>query len=210
MDEGLTSVTAIGSLLALELHAQTVGEGLHRMLGGRVLGLQDHGALGEDAAHIDDRAAAMAQMIRRDHRAVDDAPVVHLEELPLILDRDLGDVAIEGHGGVVHPGVEAAEGVDGRAGDPFQILAPADIRGNSDRVCTAAAEFLGDAAQGLLIARDENQSFHPPRAERMRRREADAAGCAGDHDHLFLDRLLPNRHGTLLPIPQVFTKRGST
>ena len=56
-------------------------------------------------------------MLDRDQRAIDDPPIVGLEQAALILDRGLGDLAEDGDAGVVDPGVEAAEAGYGRRGD---------------------------------------------------------------------------------------------
>src|SRR5690349_1564011 len=74
------------STFLLDLHPQGIGERLHRVLAGRVVALKRDGTVTRDAAEVDDGATMVLEMRDCRERAVDDAPVVHVEEPPRILD----------------------------------------------------------------------------------------------------------------------------
>ena len=64
----------------LDLDAQRIGEALNRMLRGAVHALQRDDGVRYLAAHVDQRAMALAQLRQRHQRAVHDAPEVGVEQ----------------------------------------------------------------------------------------------------------------------------------
>ena len=84
------------------------------------------------------------------------APVVGLEEPPLVLDRRLLQRADHGGAGVVHPGIDAAEFLLGMLGRGLERGGIGDVGGVP---CGAAAGLVGYAAP-------------PPRALPRRARRA--------------------------------------
>src|SRR5829696_4716364 len=164
----------------------------------RVLGLVGHRAVAEHAADVDDGAAAApADMLGGDERAVDDAPVVDLELAPLILDRKLTHIALERDRGIVHPGVDAAEGLGCDLGDALDVLAFRHVRRDDNRLPAAPDAFAGHLPQRVLVAGRE----HEPGAAlggHLRGGAADAARGAGDDDDLLFERLQRDAHRGLL------------
>jgi hypothetical protein len=83
------------SIAAGLIRVTLTGESLGRVLGGGVRALQREGALGQDAADVDQGAAAVAQVRQRHPAAVHGAPVVGLEHSTLILERHLVDAPVD-------------------------------------------------------------------------------------------------------------------
>src|SRR5215207_10798210 len=132
-------------------------------------------------------------MLGRDERSVDHAPIVDLELPALILERDLGHLAVERDGGVVHPRVEAAEAVLGHFGDALDVCALADIRRDDHGPSAAAGAFVGDLAQRLLVACSEHEA-RAAVGRHLGGGAPDAARGAGDDDDLLFERLQLNSH----------------
>ena len=97
-----------------QLHAQGVGEALDGVLRRAVHALPRNGAVGQRAADVDERAAAVAEMLGRDAGPVDDPPKVRVQQAPVIRVGDVGHTAIDRHAGVVDPGVKAAKARNGQ------------------------------------------------------------------------------------------------
>jgi hypothetical protein len=144
--------------LVFQLHAQRVRERLHGMFRGRVGALQDEGAVRQDAADVDDGAAAPFQVLGGGQRAFHDAPVIDLEELTLVGDRHLLDGAVDRHRRVVDPGIETAEAVDRRFGDAPQIIGLRHVGHDRDRLAALGPDLPRELLERRFVAGDENQT----------------------------------------------------
>ena len=177
-------------VLAHQLHAQGVGETLHRVLRGRIDALDRQGRVGQDGADIDDGPAALAQpqVLGRHQRAVDHAPVVGFEQPPLVIQAGHADGTVDRDAGIVDPGVEAAE----QAHAFFRRLGQGRMVGHvgdgPGRAGARGLELLGKGLQVAFAARDQEDAGPRPRRP-TRRRQADAGGSAGDDDGLFVQGL---------------------
>ncbi len=165
-----------------------LGGGVHAVHGDR------RGRLG--AAQVDDRAAVLAQVFGGDGGAVVGAPEVGFEQAPMVRVAGVLDLADHRDAGVVHPGIETAELLDGEVGDLLHGLAIADVGCQGDHLI-AAAEFAGDLLQRLLVARHQHQAGALGHGG-ARGGQADAAGGAGDDDDLLGERTKIGLHGVLL------------
>src|SRR5207249_9432144 len=82
------------------------------MLRSAVRTLQRYGAVGHDRADVDNRTAAVPQVRNRCAASVNDAPEVHVEQAPLVVEWDICRLAVDGNPRVIDPGVETAELLD--------------------------------------------------------------------------------------------------
>ncbi len=159
------------------------------MLRGRVHALVGEREVRGDAAHVDEGAAALPQVLGRHQGAEHRAPEVGLDQALVIGVADLAQLTVDRAPRHVHPGVEAAEGRHRAVGDRLDIRPVADIRHDVDRLAADALDLGLDARQGVAAARCQH---HPGAALRCHagRGEADARGCPGDHDDLLAERLV--------------------
>lgn len=98
-----------------QLAGPHAGHGLDGGLGPAVDGLPQEAAVGADGGEVDDAAGAVRGQVRRrrlheEERAEDVDPVGGVE----VLDRDLGQLAVDGHAGVVDQDVDLEPVVGGR------------------------------------------------------------------------------------------------
>src|SRR5690606_26819799 len=86
--------------------------------------------IGKLAANIDQRPAAMLQLVKGCHGSVDHTPVVGLKKLTLIFQRYLLELPEDGDASIVHPGLESAECQHGCLHDFLMILRDAHVGHN--------------------------------------------------------------------------------
>jgi hypothetical protein len=157
--------------------------------------LQDVGPIAQHASHVDDLAAALAQMPRGHQAAVQNAEVVGIEESTMVLERDLLDGSEDCNAGIVDPGIEAAELADRRLGDSLHVVIAADIRRNGYGSPTLGLAVTRDFLQGSLVPGHESK-LGTTTGQGVGRRQADAAGRSGENHNLLLDGLEAYCHGT--------------
>jgi hypothetical protein len=125
---------------------------------------------------------------------VDRAPEVDLEELTHVFDGDFGELSIERNPGVVDPGVQGAEFLDGGRGDPLHVLFIRHVGHYRVGSATAVPDPLYSGSQLRLISRAENEAG-AAFGRAVRGREAYPASPAGyDHD-LLVQWLELDTHG---------------
>ena len=127
-----------------------------------------------------------AQVRHRDRRAVDLAPVVDVELPPHVLDREIHDAAVDRDGGVVDPGVDAAELARcAVSAMRFDLLRVGDIGDDVDGAPALPADLLDGASRGRARCARRAPRRRPRSRRHLRRHQPDAAGRAGDDDDLF-------------------------
>jgi hypothetical protein len=181
------------SLLGLQLHPEGVGKSLHRVLGSRVGALQWDSAVGYDAADVDQGSASGAKPRYRRPGSIHRPPEIYFEQPPHVFDRHFHQVSIERHPSVVYPGVDGAELLDRRGGQPLDVLLVSHVGHHG--ACHAATFF--DGRNGFpelgLVARAQDHAGPPVRSA-LGGGQADAAGAAGDHHDLVFQPLQFDSH----------------
>ncbi len=142
---------------------------------------------GHVAADVDHGATGLPEIWQRRERAVHHTEVVHLEEAPCILCRDLGQRPEETDAGVVDPGVDAAERLDRPAGHGVHLVKAGHVATHGDRRRTVAIQLLGSLTQDRLVARHHHDA-RPCNRSVLGRRQPDTARCTRDHQHLVPQR----------------------
>ena len=157
----------------LDLAAKRLGKPFDRELGRAIRALERNCELPKHAADVDDRPAPFPQMPRRRERAVHDAPVDDVEHAALVVERNLVEPAVHEGTCVVHPGVEAAEHVYRARRRRIDLLGVRDIGHRVIRPRPLRPHLVAQLAQGVLVARHQQQR-RPAFRQQARRREADA------------------------------------
>ncbi|SCU76263.1 hypothetical protein CNECB9_290001 [Cupriavidus necator] len=170
-------------LLLLQFQPQRIGEALDRVLRGRVGALQRQRSVRRLAAHVDDGAAVLAQVRGSRQRAMHGAPVVGIEQPPLVFQRHVAMAAEDGHAGVVDPGIEATEALDGSLRHLANLFMLADIGHHGDDFIAMLAQLFGQLVQRALAARHQHQPCTLLR-RLARRHQAHAAAGTGQDDDL--------------------------
>src|SRR5215207_6772789 len=116
-----------GRALLFQLHSERVGEAVDRVLRGAVDALQRDCAVADGRAHVDERAAALAQVFDRGERAVDSPPEVRLEQAAHVLDGRVDYLPVDGDARVVDPSVYAPEAFERRLCDAPHVVLPPNV-----------------------------------------------------------------------------------
>ena len=177
-------------LVHLQFDAEGIGKALHRVLR-RVVGSQDRPRqVRVDRADVDDRTAfaGIAEMARRDRRAMDDAPVIGLEDLAMVFHLEVEDLGIDADPGIVHPGIDPAEAFDGLVGQALHVAFVAHVHDRVVGRSAARLDLAADLLQRLFVAGREHDP-RPPRGRHLGSAEAVAGRGPGDDHDLVLDRL---------------------
>ncbi len=140
----------------LDLHPQRVGKAEQRRLHRRIWALQRDCAVGQDRADIDDRAALALEVGERGHAALDHSEIADVEHPPMLCHREFFERREDGDRGVVNPGVEAAERVDGALGDMLGGAFLADVDVDRDRFAALVTNGDGGFVQGERVAGREH------------------------------------------------------
>src|SRR6476469_256054 len=96
----------------LHFHTQRIGIGFDRMFAGTVHPLEWNGAIGQDAADVDERSAVLAKMPHRNARSDGDSPEVRLEQPTLIFQRYIDDTSVSRDTGAIDPCIDPSKTVD--------------------------------------------------------------------------------------------------
>src|SRR3954471_4145528 len=177
----------------LKLHAERVRKALNRVLGRRVDALQRNGAIRCHAADVDQRAAMLPELGQGNQRAINLSPEVRFKELTHIRLRELLDPTPNADAGVVHPGIDTAKGLNGLGCEALKILAATDIANQSYRPAPFSLNFPDRLVQRLPGPPCEHYGC-ALRGCHSRRRQPNAARCAGDDDNLIGQAFEPNCH----------------
>ena len=172
----------------LHLQAQRIGEALHRVLARRVVALQRVARVRQDAADVDEGAAAAAEVRQRGEAAVHDPPVVSLEEASRVLDGDLLDQAVHRDAGVVDPGVDPSQLGDHVPRHPLHGGMVGHVRDAIARASAAVADLLCRLIQVRFVARHQHHGGASRRGP-SRGGETNPARGAGHHQNLLRQRL---------------------
>src|SRR5690606_3048556 len=98
------------------------------------------------------------EVLARDDRAVDDAPVVGVEQPTGVVEGHVEQLAIDRHSGVVDPGIEPAEAVAREAGDAAKRFEIGDVGGKLCRLATLALELADKILKLALRAAGEHHA----------------------------------------------------
>src|SRR5215213_637520 len=188
-----------GRALLFELHPERVREALDRVLRRAVDALQRYRAVADRAADVDERAAALAEVLDCGERAVDRPPEVRLEQASHVLDGRVRDLPVDGDARVVDPRVDAAEAFERRLRDAPHVVLPPDIRRDVDGLAALRVYLFDEPAQGLLGARRDYELRAAPR-RLARRHEPYAARRARDYENLLAQLPQLNVHPESSPL----------
>jgi hypothetical protein len=179
-----------------KLEPERVREALHRVLG-RGIGAQDRRRhIGGDRADIDQRAPARLQLPQRLGRAIDDAPVIGLEQALVVLVARVLELGVDPDLGIVDPGVEPAMPRDHRIDDAPHVLANTGYRRPRNRPGRNAARCLQPPREARPHCGRRGSPSH------LRRRGARSSGrspkCPGGDHGLPAQGFEVNCHASLL------------
>ena len=183
----------------LKLHAQSVRERLDGGFRGGVRPLEDHGPVRQHRAQVDQlgrharpRLALATVLLDGLHRAADDAPIIGVEQLALVLPGHVHDGAVDRDAGVVDPGVDPAEPLHrplAHAGDGVAI---AHVGHHREGLPAPRPDLAHQFVERVLVARHDHQrsaaAGQPPCGG-----EADAGRRAGEDDDLLFEGLQVHR-----------------
>jgi hypothetical protein len=119
---------------------------------------------------------------------MDQAPEVDLEQLAHVRLAHLLDPSPDANAGIVHPAIDPTKPLYRGVGDRIDLLPLRDVAMDRDRLATSLRDRLDCLVERIVAARGENN----PGAlagSHLRRGKSNAAGGAGDHDHLLGNRL---------------------
>ena len=168
-----------------ELLAQRLAEADDRELRRRVRRVVRHRHLAEHRGDVDQHAVALcAEMWQRRPGAVHAAEEVRVHDAAEDLRRDVLERPEHANTGVVHPDVDVPEAIERAACQHPHRALLAHVGRHGERLAAARAAVLDDAGQRRLAPRAHHDRRTLAR-EGHRRRAADAARGARDHDHRF-------------------------
>src|SRR4051794_24039363 len=84
------------------------------------------------------------------------APKISLEQAPAVLRADFIEAAVNGDTGVVNPSVNPPEPFYGRLSEPLHLAAIRHIASDGERLTAGVIYLAGNAGNGFLAARGEN------------------------------------------------------
>jgi hypothetical protein len=91
-------------------------------------------------------------------RAIDDAPVVHLEYPALILNGHIHELTGCSYGRSVHPRVKTAKALQGNLCDTSVVLGPAHIRCNVLHPSAESSKILYDVLECAFVPGDKEHA----------------------------------------------------
>src|SRR4051794_12377249 len=96
-------------------------------------------------------------MLGSSDRTVNNAPVVGLEQSPVIFGRYFSQLAVNRNCRVVHPRVEPAEVTDRRLSNTAYLLLDTYVGFDVDRASARSFQFVGECLQCWFSARDQDE-----------------------------------------------------
>ncbi len=140
--------------------------------------------------------------------SVDHAPEIRLEQPPLVVHRHVREPAVDRNAGVVDPRVEGAELSHRDVGDTIHFLGHGHVGDDMGGAAAAHLDFFDRHTQIAFVPRRQHYA-RAARSRHSRRRQADAARRAGDHDHLIAQslRFPPAPHQCHVALPMSVSLR---
>src|SRR5687767_15739218 len=100
----------------------------------------------------------LAQVCTSDHAAMDEAPIIRLEQAAVVFQRLVQDWAVDRHSCVIDPCVDSSKMLNGLIGDVLHFIKLCDVAGDVNRFATCIIDFLRHDAEYFFISGDRKST----------------------------------------------------